>query len=326
MHKRTLNELTVTLDLSPHEAPLLVKSGREAGTDPMLLDMNFVRSVRPDTGQRDVFLPGSSLKGALRSYCERIARSVRPDEGPEWCCNPFALDEHAADVACGKRLEGEKSPAARYACSCTACRTFGHTRLGSHCHVSDAYPQGQVTIEQRDGVAIDRISGAVSAGPFNLEVVTRGTFRTRLTLRNFQLWQVGLLAIALRDLGEGRLPVGFGKSKGFGRMSLTYGETWVVYPGQLQVRNDGHDFEAHLYDLAAFEFEGKDDYRLTDADPDHLPLPPGGELKEMGAYGRVVVRYAGGDAVRGLLLGTVGHWRAWVEGWPPTAGEEGGDG
>lgn len=322
MHKRILNELAVMLDLSPHEAPLLIKSGWEAGTDPTLLDMNFVRSVRPDTGERDVFLPGSSLKGTLRSYCERIARSVRPDEGPQWCCNPFALDRDAPDVACGKRLEEVKSPAVRYARSCTACRTFGHTRLGSHFSVGDAYPQGEVTIEQRDGVAIDRISGAVSAGPFNLEVVTQGTFRAMMTLRNFQLWQVGLLAIALRDLGEGRLPVGFGKSKGFGRMSLTYGETWVVYPGKLQVQKDGHDYGSHFYDLSAFEFEGKEKYGLAAANPNHLPLPPGGELKETGMYGRVAVCYVGGDAVKGLLLDAVGHWRAWVEGWLPAASEE----
>lgn len=312
MHKRILNELTLKFDIAPHDAPLLIKSGREAGADPTLLDMNFVRTTHPQTGKRTVFLPGSSLKGTLRSYAERVARSVKPDGRDEWCCNPFG--EHA----CGKRHEEKKklTPAQRYADSCVACRIFGHTRLGSHLLVSDAYPsRDEPVLEQRDGVAIDRISGAVSAGPFNLEVVTRGTFQTTLVLRNFQLWQVGLLAVTLRDLNDGLAPIGFGKSKGFGRVSLTYCQACVSYPGQWQAHRDGKDLAANLYDLRAFEFEGKGDYNLYDVPAESVPLKA--TVAESGEYGRVTLVLNEDDAIRTLLLSSVGHWKHVVEHWSP---------
>lgn len=302
MHKRILNEMTLTIDIAPHDAPLLIKSGREAGADPTLLDMNFVRTTHPQTGQRVVFLPGSSLKGTLRSYVERVARSVKPDATSEWCCNPFDDKQ-----ACGRRLDKSWGPAQRYAHSCIACRTFGHTRLGSHLLVGDAYPLGEPVLEQRDGVAIDRISGAVAAGPFNLEVVARGTFQATLTLRNFQLWQVGLLAIALHDMGEGLVPIGFGKSKGFGRVSLKYRRACVSYPGQWQTHRDDKDFAAKLYDLRAFDFEAKPEYELFTSPGAEVSLAAA--LIESGEYGRVTSELSDDAAIRLLLLSTVAHWK-----------------
>jgi len=321
MFKRLFNELTLVFDLSPHESPLLIKSGRESGADPTLLDMNFVRTTHPQTGEMTVFLPGSSLKGTLRSHCEKIARTVRPRGGAEWCCDPFSNS-----TSCSKRLESDLSAAARYAGSCVACRTFGNTGLSSRLALTDAYPQAEPRLEQRDGVAIDRISGAVAAGPFNLEVVTQGTFRATLTLRNFQLWQVGLLAIALRDLGQGRVPLGFGKSKGFGRVSVNYRQLEVAYPGRFTLQADGHDFSAELVDLAAFDFPGRADYRLVPADPPSLPLPEEGrEIIDDGSFGRVAVRWTEAAAIESALSATVGHWRACALGeWPPSgeAGDE----
>jgi CRISPR-associated RAMP protein (TIGR02581 family) len=318
MFKRLFNELMLVFDLSPHEAPLLIKSGRESGADPTLLDMNFVRTAHPRTGEMTVFLPGSSLKGTLRSYCEKIARTVQPDRGSEWCCNPFG-----STASCGKRLEDEKQAAARYAGSCVACRTFGNTGLGSHLALTDAYPLDEPRLEQRDGVAIDRISGAVAAGPFNLEVVTQGTFRARLMLRNFQLWQVGLLAVALRDLGQGRVPIGFGKSKGFGRVTVTYRELEVAYPGRFALQSNGHDFGAELVDLAAFDFPGRADYRLALAEPASVPLPVDGrEVVDGGAFGRVAVRWTDAVTIETVLNATVGRWRTCALGpWPPSEEE-----
>ncbi len=315
MFKRLFNELTLVFDLSPQESPLLIKSGRESGADPTLLDMNFVRTTHPQTGEVTVYLPGSSLKGTLRSYCEKIARTVRAEENPRWCCNPF--DE----TFCGKQFDnGEWPSTVRYARSCVVCRTFGHTHMGSHLALSDAYPQDTPRLEQRDGVAIDRITGAVAAGPFNLEVVTQGTFRATLRLRNFQLWQVGLLAVALREMGQGRVPIGFGKSKGFGRVSVNYKELEVAYPGRFTLRANGHNFGAELVDLVAFDFPGRDEYRLVPADPPSLSLPEEGrEMVDDGAFGRLASRWTDAAIIEDVLNATIGHWRACAVGeWPPS--------
>ena len=61
MHKALLCELHLDFAIEPR-GPLLIKSGREAGADPTLPDMNFVRTYHPTLGET-VYLPGSSLKG-----------------------------------------------------------------------------------------------------------------------------------------------------------------------------------------------------------------------------------------------------------------------
>ena len=66
MLKRLLNQCTVRLRLETLE-PLLVKSGSAVVHGP---DMAFVRTNR--NGHFEPFLPGSSLKGVLRSHTERI--------------------------------------------------------------------------------------------------------------------------------------------------------------------------------------------------------------------------------------------------------------
>jgi CRISPR/Cas system CSM-associated protein Csm3 (group 7 of RAMP superfamily) len=84
--------------------------------------------------------------------------------------------------------------------------------------------------ETRTGVAIDRILGSVAHGPFDFEVVTRGAFATTIQLRNFEVWQLGLLALVLRDLEEGLIPIGFGKSRGLGDVEAKVNLFKVRYP------------------------------------------------------------------------------------------------
>jgi len=223
MHKQTVNELSLTFIMEP-QSPLLIKSGQESGADPTLLDMNFVRIDHASLG-RTVYLPGSSLKGVLRAHAERIARTLNLKD----VCDPLG------DQSCGKKIEQWRKKDNRpqpdgadiYKAACPICRIFGHTAEAGHLSASDAYPEEAITtadLSKRDGVAIDRVSGAVAHGPFTIEVVTRGRFKGQLYLHNFQLWQVGLLAIVLRDLGQGRVPLGYGKSRGLGRVKLIYQE------------------------------------------------------------------------------------------------------
>jgi CRISPR/Cas system CSM-associated protein Csm3 (group 7 of RAMP superfamily) len=199
---------------------VLIKAGELGGADPTHADMEFVRTV----GQ--VVIPGSSLKGVVRAHAEKIARSLQPQLGPgRGACNP--LDPRAS---CGGRLEREPRTDRRYAESCFACRLFGSTAVAGRVRFGDALPAGEVTIEERNGVAIDRVYGSVAVGPFNYEVVTRGTFRARLTFRNFTLAQLALVGLTLRDLGEGRLGLGFGKSRGMGRVNVGWGRLELRYP------------------------------------------------------------------------------------------------
>jgi CRISPR-associated RAMP protein (TIGR02581 family) len=300
MHKRLVNELRLDFLIAP-QGPLLIKSGKEAGADPTLLDMNFVRTHHAELG-RTVYLPGSSLKGVVRSYCEKIGRTV----GLE-VCNPLT------DESCGRRLERDArtaSGAEIYQDLCPICRLFGHTVMASHVWFADAYPTPETIravndTEERDGVAIDRISGAVAVGPFQLEVVTRGVFQAQLTVRNFQLWQVGLLAVALRDMADGRMPIGFAKSRGLGQVEVTYQKLQISYPGQFGQASD-LDFGTNLCGVTAFGIE--EDYGFFPETPLPLPAPRRAEAE----WGRVTLTFEDTDEIEVLLKATVQPWAQYV--------------
>jgi CRISPR-associated RAMP protein (TIGR02581 family) len=218
MHRRQLNSAEIQLTIEP-TGPVLIKTGME-GADPTLPDMNFVRT----NGQ--IYLPGSSLKGVIRSYCEKILRTVRPGED-RICCNIF--DDKSS---CGKRMEKKESSPKIYRDSCLACKLFGSTALASHIWIKDFYPLDEVKTEERTNVAICRILGSVAAGPFDMEVLINGKFHGQLYLRNFELWQLGLLGLCLRDMAEGRVRIGFAKSRGLGEVRITVDRILIRYHGR----------------------------------------------------------------------------------------------
>ncbi|MCZ7575155.1 MAG: RAMP superfamily CRISPR-associated protein [Ardenticatenaceae bacterium] len=255
MLKQLVNECLITLHIAP-EGPVLVKSGVATVSGP---DMAFVRTWR--RGEPQVYLPGSSLKGVLRSHAERIARTLRMPSA----CDPFTDCDKARDeaeraqvIACGERfkqretwrsehkkdsteyaeeqrLESERQavPLAEigelsrklsntelYGQSCPICRLFGSTYYGARLATTDAYAIGPAPRpESRDGVGIDRFTGGASRGAkFDLEVIIGGVFETTLHLRNFELWQLGLVGFLLQDLRDGLIRVGMGKSRGLGKV------------------------------------------------------------------------------------------------------------
>ncbi|MGB9886317.1 MAG: RAMP superfamily CRISPR-associated protein [Moorellales bacterium] len=217
MHSRFFNEAVLKVRIRP-QTPLLIKAGGEgaAAVDPTVPDMSFVRTRRPDGGET-VYIPGSSLRGVLRAHAERLVRSVRWD----MACDPLArglCEVPTMKTACSWDTELDLTTYRTKICY--ACRLFGTTGLASRVRVSDLYPQDNPTCQRRSGVAIDRVTGAVAQGPFDLEVVTDGIFEGVITLRNFTLGQLGLLGATLLDVADGLVPLGFGKSKGFGRVHL----------------------------------------------------------------------------------------------------------
>lgn len=206
MHKRLWNVIKLGLEIEPR-APLLIKADM-LSPNPSLPDMQFVRTMTP-SGEK-VFIPGSSLKGVFRSFSEKVLRTVRSD----WACDPFSSNH------CGKKLEKVEESARVYKESCLACKIYGNTRLKGRLSFTDAFPNGEVKTETRYGVAISRLSNAVAAGPFDIEVLVEGRFATSLVLENFEVWQLGLLSLTLQALNEGLVKVGFGKNRGFGEVSV----------------------------------------------------------------------------------------------------------
>jgi CRISPR/Cas system CSM-associated protein Csm3 (group 7 of RAMP superfamily) len=133
-----------------------------------------------------------------------------------------------------KDKDKELDTAIIYRRSALTSQMFGHTSLAGRIRFADAYDTEPETqrerVEMRNGVAIDRVYGSVAVGPFNYETLVCGSFKTTITFRNTTLAQLGLLGLALRDLGAGRVGVGFGKSRGLGRVSATLNSFELRYP------------------------------------------------------------------------------------------------
>ncbi|MGB9872930.1 MAG: RAMP superfamily CRISPR-associated protein [Anaerolineae bacterium] len=264
MFKQLVNECLIDLHIHV-DGPVLIKSGLAQVSGP---DMAWVRVFR--NGREEVYLPGSSLKGVLRSHAERIARTLKP----EAACDPFA------DTSCGRIFDKKKpETSVAYRDACLICKLFGCTGFAGRLATTDAYALGTPPEPvQRDGVGIDRFTGGAAHGAkFELEVITEGTFATTLHLRNFELWQLALVGFVLQDLADGLIRIGMGKSRGLGkvrgevqqvRMDFLGPKAPQVVNGQLPLRGVGSLFEeAATYGMVS---------------PDEVSIPYDGELSGNG--------------------------------------------
>jgi len=210
MHKQLWNAVKLEVEIEPR-SPILIKSGM-LSPNPSLPDMQFVRTMTSD-GEK-VFIPGSSLKGVFRGFSEKVLRTISPGSA----CEPFPSSKDY----CAKKdeIKDEKDTAKVYQKSCLACKIYGNTRLKGRLSFTDAFPYKDVKTETRYGVAISRLTNAVAAGPFDMEVLVQGSFKTSLVLENFETWHLGLISLTLQALNEGLIKIGFGKNRGFGDVSV----------------------------------------------------------------------------------------------------------
>ncbi len=233
MLKRLVNEARFTLTITT-TGPVLVRSGHATVSGP---DMTPVLTRRD--GEWQVYLPGSSLKGVIRSHLEKVSRTLQPGEGI--ICDPFH-ELPQSDAFCGWKFQSRKDsneaiPShVAYHDACPICRLFGSTEFIGRVSINDAYLKGESTrnpIESRDGVGIDRLTGGSYGGAlFELEVVSSNvTFETEVYLRNFETWQLGMLLLVVQDLEDGLIRVGSGKSRGLGSVKGSVAEVNINYLG-----------------------------------------------------------------------------------------------
>jgi CRISPR-associated RAMP protein (TIGR02581 family) len=267
VHRQLLNECRIGGTIST-TSPVLVRSAVETIGGP---DVGVVLTVRDGLDQP--YLPGSSLKGALRSQAERILRTLRPNSA----CNP--LDDRGPLRSCGRRLEERERevqrtdrrqtivPATAYRDSCAACKTFGSTALAGRVIAGDGYLQGAAlpALVRRDGIGIDRFSGAASLrSRYELEAVTDVTFDISVTMHNYEIWQLGLLGLVFQDLVSGRLPIGSGKSRGLGQVRGSIQAVELAYVRNERAAAGGSEI---LGVGALLEDSGRYGYRKEDSVP-----------------------------------------------------------
>lgn len=214
--------------------------GSRASFMPMGSDLPVIK-----TPEGLPFIPGSSLKGVVRSHIERILRILNYNGEKLWACDP--LDEKSRCVTAERKkalieqAEGDDQQFTELVWneSCTACRLFGSQWLASRVSFQDAMLANREELlrltEVRDGVGIDRDLGAAKPKiKYDFETVPPGAaFAVRIIVENADEWEVGLLILALQAMSRGELPIGGKTTRGLGWGELVELQVQRIGPDQL---------------------------------------------------------------------------------------------
>lgn len=210
------------------------------------------------------FIPGSSLKGVIRFFAERVLRSLDENllskltDGKEAkICDPLdspCVPKEVKDKMWAEAEEEAKNEKGSFRegffarkiweRSCFVCRLFGSPWLAGRLAFKDAFLTNAndlpVITQVRDGVGIDRDLGAARQGvKYDFEAVVPGAcFGVEIAAENVEEWEVGLLLAVLRPLKEGWLAIGGKSTRGPGRGKLR----------DLEIRRvDRKDLSAYLF-------------------------------------------------------------------------------
>ena len=172
------------------------------------------------------YIPGSSIKGKVRSEAERIGKSL----GYKICTPP------AIETMCGTRARSEED-------LCIACKIFGTASMrggvsrASKVKFRDAYPTSTIEASlTRTGIAIDRETGSVRTGAlYTIEAVPAGTkFSLEIIAENMSDEEIKLLKAALKSVEDSSL--GGHSSRGMGKIRFQISQikerTAKFYMGQ----------------------------------------------------------------------------------------------
>lgn len=223
------------------ESPLHIGAGNDDFI-PTAVDTAVIRDEN-----NNPYIPGTSLKGVIRSTIERIIASGAFDEFT--ACNVLIQndneeknenitmnhicvgdkrinkikEEHRND----KKSEKEKNIAKQiYEEQCDVCKLFGGHGFASKIQISDAraiIPEaGKIYTQVRDGVAIDRDTLTQrDKAKYTFEQVAVGTeFKFQMTIDNLEKNHKELLKLILAILENGELKIGGKTSAGLGVIKL----------------------------------------------------------------------------------------------------------
>ena len=199
-----------------------VGSGREGET------MSDLGTLRAPDGQP--ILPGSSLKGKLRSTCESLTHALS--------LNACMLNCTASGVNCTSDVNYFRAVRDRYReasrrglqtqmkwiadHTCDVCRLFGSPVRAGRLRISDGtLREGSDVVQVRDGVVIDRDSHtAVDKLKYNYEVTPPGSrFEISIDVEDPSNRDLSLVGAALFEWSSGSNIGGF-TSRGLGRFHL----------------------------------------------------------------------------------------------------------
>jgi len=187
-------------------------------------------------------IPGSSLKGVLRSIAEGLAAKLGWLRIEPVTLNDSSITctgENLADIEnkllskdCNEERERELSRLFNDCLASPVVGLFGAPWIGSHVEIYDAYPANleppRISVVTR--VSIDRVTGSQKPGQlYSMEIVEAGTkWKTRMRILNIDVEgdsrEAKLLRMVLRALEQG-ISIGRRTSIGQGSLRLVVGES-----------------------------------------------------------------------------------------------------
>ncbi len=253
-HDLAIQDLAKAADVTPRRAPsidievvweplgpLMVKAGGEG------LGIDALPYTEPGPAGLSLVLPGSSIKGALRSQAERIVRTLLPDRPASRTPQPSTqrfldqLDVPLADWLFGaRRARGASGPrpgrGALSVADCFATAPLDREQWSAVLGAGTAEEArraldlgGLHEWANAYHVAVDRwTGGAANALLFSVlepHGVGWGPIKMRMELSRLpekaRQPAIALLLLVLDDLAAGRVALGFGVNRGMGTVRVT---------------------------------------------------------------------------------------------------------
>ena len=185
-------------------------------------DAPFIRT----TDQR-IYIPGSSIRGAIRAELERVIAGIGTYMDLK-SCSLFDEDENGCAEQIKRKFESQtdlkdKDYEEFVDKLCDVCQLFGSTIHGSHIFFEDAFCSQNDGVKScvRDGVGIDRDTGsAVDGAKYDYEVIETGQhFSFDMFAENLSDTGKKIINLILALLKEG-IYIGGKKAGGLGKVKL----------------------------------------------------------------------------------------------------------
>ncbi|MCW2279307.1 RAMP superfamily CRISPR-associated protein [Heliophilum fasciatum] len=270
------NRLVFSIELKL-KTPLHI-GGNDDGVSPT--DMPILRLPEPDGRP---YIPGSSLKGMLRSASERLYHLIEDTiqdpmaltvgENGQYTTSLCYLENGDCSVGKGpqdktrnaeiikntlmnKSLSEKEKYKIIYRLVCPSCRTYGAGSMASKVRVHHVVLDDNTQV--RDGIRIDRETGAVAPqAKFDYEYVEAGqTITLRIEGENMDQENEAILALALLQLKNNMLRLGGLQARGLGELQYVSGVVKRI--------NYNHQNRKELLEMLLLDHDGLQATSQTD--------------------------------------------------------------
>ncbi|MFD3157098.1 CRISPR-associated RAMP protein Csx7 [Haloimpatiens sp. FM7330] len=220
LYDKFVNRIIVT-GIIENKVPIFIGKGNE-GFDPTEVDSPVLKDYKGNP-----VIPGSSLKGVLRSTVERIL-SNEVFENHWKVCDILSKEKCCLTDVDFKKLKEEIKDEKQlsekiYESCCDVCKLFGGYHFAGKLQIKDMNFIGEkAKFGYRDGVGIDRDTGASKDGiKYNFEVVeAESKFSFYMIADNLEEKQKKLFDLIIKLLEDGEISVGGKTSRGLGQIIL----------------------------------------------------------------------------------------------------------